>query len=312
MPFSFVASGERFGHNVRPMDEKTVDNAKDLLEKATPVLAEYGLRAALAIVFFIAALYVARFARRAALRGLERAHIEPTLARFLATIVRWGVIIVALIACLGMFGVETTSFAAVLASAGLAIGLALQGSLSNIAAGAMLAIFRPFRVGDTVKLAGETGKVYEIELFNTRMDTFDNRRIIIPNSQVFNGVIENFTYNPVRRVDINVGVEYRTDLAKARAVLVEAVRKVPECIEDAAAGRVPDAVLTGFADSSINFQVRCWAPSDKWFATQQAAYHAIKKALDEAKIGIPFPQRVMYLTRDGKKPEQPTVRPDGA
>ena len=290
-PFSFVAFGVTIGHNVGPMDEKTVENAKDLLEKATPVLAEYGLRAALAILFFIAALYVARFVRKASMRALERAHIEPTLARFLAAIIRWGVIVVALVACLGMFGVETTSFAAVLASAGLAIGLALQGSLSNIAAGAMLAIFRPFRVGDVVVVAGQTGKVYEIELFNTRIDTFDNRRVIIPNSQVFNGVIENYTFNAVRRVDVDVGVEYSTDLARAREALLSVAKKLPNQVPD----REPDAVITGFGDSAITLQLRAWAPSDKWLETRQAAFRAIKTAFDEAEIGIPFPQRVVHV-----------------
>ncbi len=273
------------------MNDATIQDAKELLEKATPVLTEYGLRAVAAIVFLVVALYAARFARKASLRGLERARIEPTLARFLAAIVRWGVIILALVACLGMFGVETTSFAAVLASAGLAIGLALQGSLSNIAAGAMLAIFRPFRVGDTVQVAGQTGKVYEIELFNTRLDTFDNRRIIIPNSQVFNGVIENLTFNPVRRVDIDVGVEYHTDLARAREVLIAAARTLPNPVPD----REPDAVVTAFADSAITFQLRVWTPSDKWLETRQAGFRAIKKALDEAGIGIPFPQRVVHV-----------------
>ncbi len=272
------------------LGEDTVKTAEELADQLAPLLAEYGLRAIGAIVLFIIALYIARFFRRAAVRALERARIEPTLARFLGATVRWAVIIVAVIACLGIFGVETTSFAAVLASAGLAIGLALQGSLSNIAAGVMLAIFRPFRVGDIVNVTGHLGKVYEIELFNTRIDTFDNRRVIIPNSQVFNGVIENVTFNPVRRVDIDVGVEYHTDLAKAREVLIEAVRNLP----DRAPDREPDAVITAFADSAITFQVRVWTPSEKWLDTRQAAFRSIKLGLDAAGIGIPFPQRVVH------------------
>lgn len=273
------------------LGEDAVKKAEEVLDQLTPVLAEYGLRAVGAVIFFIVALYVARFFRKATVRALERAKLEPTLARFLGAIVRWGILILAVIACLGIFGVQTTSFAAVLASAGLAIGLALQGSLSNIAAGAMLAIFRPFRVGDIVNVAGHLGKVYEIELFNTRIDTFDNRRVIIPNAQVFNGVIENVTFNPIRRVDIDVGVEYHTDLAKAREVLIEAVRNLP----DRATERDPDAVVTAFADSAITFQVRVWTPSDKWLDTRQAAFRSIKVALDKAGIGIPFPQRVVHV-----------------
>lgn len=276
------------------MNDESMQSAQQIWDQLAPVLAEYGLRAVGAILFFILALYLARFFRKTAVRALERAKIEPTLARFVGAMVRWGVLILAVIACLGMFGVQTTSFAAVLASAGLAIGLALQGSLSNIAAGAMLAIFRPFRVGDVVNVAGHLGKIYEIELFNTRLDTFDNRRVIIPNAQVFNGVIENVTFNPIRRVDIDVGVEYHTDLAKARSVLIEAVRTLPDLVPD----KEPDAVITAFADSAITFQVRVWTPSEKWLDTRQAAFRAIKLGLDRADIGIPFPQRVVHMRAD--------------
>lgn len=272
-----------------------MESAQQVWDRLAPVLAEYGLRAVGAILFFILALYLARILRRTAVRALERAKIEPTLARFVGAMVRWGVLILAVVACLGMFGVQTTSFAAVLASAGLAIGLALQGSLSNIAAGAMLAIFRPFRVGDVVNVAGHLGKVFEIELFNTRIDTFDNRRVIVPNAQVFNGVIENVTFNKERRVDIDVGVEYHTDLARAREVLIESVRSLPDRVAD----KEPDAVITAFADSAITFQVRVWTPSEKWLDTRQAAFRAIKQGLDRAGIGIPFPQRVVHM-RDGR------------
>jgi small conductance mechanosensitive channel len=187
---------------------------------------------------------------------------------------------------LGTFGVKTTSFAAVLGAAGLAVGLALQGTLSNFAAGVMLLIFRPFKVGDTVDIGGKRGKVDEIDIFFTILDTPDNRRFILPNGQVFGAAIENVTFHAIRRADVLVGTDYAADLDETRAVLEAAAALVP--------GQSPDkpsqVVLVGMGASSIDWEVRVWAPKDTFLDVLQASRRAVKQALDSAGIGIPFPQ----------------------
>jgi len=233
---------------------------------------------------------VAGWTRRVTRRGLERAGVDATLTKFFGNLARYVVLIVVVLAALERFGVQTTSFAAVLAAAGFAIGLALQGTLSNFSAGVMLLTFRPFKVGDVVSVAGVTGKVNEIELFTTTLDTPDNRRLIVPNSTVFGSTIENITYHPIRRVDVVVGTDYGADLARARAVLEETARA-----HHAVDEQTPAVVLTGLGESSIDWQVRVWCKTEDYFAVKDALTHAVKDALDAAGIGIPFPQRDVHI-----------------
>ena len=200
-------------------------------------------------------------------------------------------LIIAAVTCLSIFGVPSTMFATAIGAGGLAIGLALQGSLSNIAAGAMLAIFRPFKLSDVVVLSDHTGTVSEIDLFTTRLDTFDNRRIIIPNSQVFGKVIENITHNKVRRAEVKVGVDYSADPDETRKVLMAAAQGVP----GRATEPEPAVVLDAFGDSSVNWIVRVWAPTPDFLKVRDAANREVWYALAKAKIGIPFPQRVLHI-----------------
>lgn len=204
----------------------------------------------------------------------------------------------ALIFCLGRFGVQTASLAAVIAAAGLAVGLAFQGTLSNFAAGIMLLTFRPFKVGDTVNVSGETGSVEEIELFFTHIDTFDNRRIILPNATVFGTKIENISHHPLRRADVNVGVDYTADVDRTREVLLAAVASV----EGQAQGKEPQVVLQNFGASSVDWTVRIWAPAATLFPTREATLRAIKYHLDEAGIGIPFPQMDVHFDDSANPP----------
>jgi len=247
-----------------------------------------------AIVLLIVVWVVGGQARRASLRGFEKAKFDVTLAKFFSSLIRWTILLLGMLAVLGIFGVETTSFAAVLAGAGLAIGMAFSGTLSSFASGVLLLTFRPFRVGDVVSVAGVTGKVDEIGMFTTTMDTPDNRRMIVPNSNIFGQTIENITFHPKRRVDVNVGTEYSADLRKTREVLEAAARAVE--------GRLPDddimVWLDSMGDSSINWQVRVWAPTPDWAAVRQALTRDVKYALDNAGIGIPFPQRDIHVFQE--------------
>lgn len=224
-------------------------------------------------------------------RLLER--MDKSIAKFVANAVRWAVVLLAILSCLSLFGVDTTSFAAVIGGASVAIGLAFQGSLSNVAAGIMLLIFRPFKVGDVVVVAGQTGAVEGISLFVTTLDTPDNRRIILPNGQIFGSVIENVTHHPTRRVDVNVGVDYAAKIDDVRAVLLEAVKGVEHVDVESA-----KVVLLQLGASSVDFQVRVMAPTDKYFDVKDAVTRACKMALDEAKIGIPYPHVTVVQRAD--------------
>ncbi len=259
-----------------------------------------GMRVALVLVILFVALTLAGWASAAVRASLTRMKFDPTLSKFLAKMARWSVLLLAGLNCLGYFGVEMTTFAAVLGATGFAIGLALQGTLSNFAAGAMLLLFRPFKVGDVVNIGGQLGKVDEIELFTTSLDTFDNRRIILPNGSVFGATIENVTYHPYRRVDIEVGAEYRADIDVTRAALERALATAAGVLSQPE----PAVVLLGLGDSSVNWSVRGWAPTKDFAVVKQALIRSVKMQLDAAGVGIPFPQMQIHVT----EPAQQTAR----
>ena len=250
-----------------------------------------GIRVALVLVILFVALTVAGWAGSAVRTSLTRMKFDATLAKFLAKMVRWGVLLIAGLMCMGSVGIETTSIAAVLGAAGFAVGLAFQGTLSNFAAGAMLLLFRPFKVGDVVNVGGQLGKVDEIELFTTALDTFDNRRIILPNSDVFGSQIENITYHPVRRVDVEVGAAYDADIDATRAALERAVASTEGVLTDPE----PAVILVGLGASSVDWLVQGWTPTGDYLGTKQAITRAVKNALDAEGIGIPFPQLDVHL-----------------
>lgn len=222
---------------------------------------------------------------------LKARKFDEALSIFSGSLVRWAVIVMAVLACLGVFGVDTTSFAAVIGAAGLAVGLAFQGTLSNFSAGVMIMVFRPFGIGDYIKVGDEEGKVATISLFVTGIDTLDNRRIIVPNSGVIGGNIENRTFHDIRRVDIDVGVDYGADLVKARAALNEAAESVE--------GRHPEKghqiFLKGLGESSVDFQVRVWCNTELYWDVWDRTVEAVKKSLDTNEVPIPFPQLDLHV-----------------
>lgn len=260
-------------------------------ETLTGLALDYGIPALKVVVIFFLAWIIAAWVRRLTSRGLERARMEPTVARFTGNLARWAILALALVAILGIFGIPTATFAAVIGAFGLALGLALQGTLGNGAAGFLLLVFRPFKVGDVVNAAGVSGKVVEIELFTTMIDTFDNRRFIVPNGSIFGQTIENISHHPTRRVDVAVGVEYDADLQKTRDALTEAVMGLEQKLDDPA----PAVVLSELADSSVNWVVRVWVNADDFWPVKEQLTARIKNALDAAHIGIPFPQMDVHL-----------------
>ncbi len=257
------------------------------------VVTYYGLRVSFVLVLMILAWTVSSWASAVVRTGLRRVNFDETLTKFLAKLVRWGILLLVGLTCLSYFGVETTSFAAVIGAAGLAIGLAFQGTLSNFAAGAMLLVFRPYKVGDVVNVAGNLGKVYEIELFSTAIDTFDNRRFIVPNSEIYGSVIENITYHAVRRIEVEVGTSYAADIDATRAVLEQAIASVTLCLQNPE----PAVVLTGLGASSVDWSVRAWARNDDYGDAKQALIRAVKMELDRAKIDIPYPHLEVQMNQ---------------
>jgi small conductance mechanosensitive channel len=269
------------------------DLPTDVWLTLTPLITTYGLRLIGVIVLLFVAWIVAGMTRRAVARAFAKTEIDATLAKFFSNMARYVVLIVAVMTALSVFGIEMTSFAAVLAAMGFAVGLALQGSLSNFAAGVMLLIFRPFKVGDVVTISGVTGKVNEIELFTTTLDTPDNRRIILPNGNVFGSNIENITFHPTRRVDVAVGTDYSADLRKTREVLESVARRV----EGRLADQEPQVYLVELGASSIDWSVRVWSSAADYWAVRERLTHDIKAALDGVGIAIPFPQMDVHLDR---------------
>jgi len=264
----------------------------DLFTAATfNMIADYLLGAVAFVLILIVGWYIASWIRDTIRGGLDRPEVDRTLTKFAGNFAYYAIFLLAVFAALETLGVETASFVAVLAAAGFAIGLALQGTLANFAAGILLLIFRPFNVGDYVEIAEETGFVRDIQLFFTRLRTRSNRQIIVPNGDIFGSTIENIFAEDEIRVDCDVGTDYPADIDATREVLLEAARAVDDRLEENGV----QAALVGLGDSSINWQVRVWARPDDYFRLRQELTRQVKYKLDEADIGIPFPQRDVHL-----------------
>ncbi|MCA9705966.1 MAG: mechanosensitive ion channel family protein [Myxococcales bacterium] len=263
----------------------------ETLKELIPTLIDYGVRIVGVLFALWLSFRVARWAQERVVASLKKRSFDQALTLFFGSLVRWLLIVAAVLACLSVFGIETTSFAAILGAASLAVGLAFQGTLSNFSAGVMLLTFRPFKIGDLVKVDGNLGKVAEIGLFTTALDTLDNRRIILPNGTVISGTIENISHNRVIRVDIDVGVAYHEDLDRVREVLEAAAAGVPGRDEEAG----HEVILLKLSESSIDWQVRVWCDPLVYWKVWDATVLATKKALDAAKISIPFPQVDVHM-----------------
>ena len=244
-----------------------------------------------AIVLIIIVLLAARWVKSIVVKGATKARVELTLAKFFGNLAKWSVLLLGALTVFRTFGIEVTSFTAVLAGLTVGVGLALSGTLGNIAAGIMLLIFRPFKVGDVVNMAGVLGTVDEIELFTTSVDTFDKRRLIIPNNQIVGAIIENISYHKTRRVDVNVGVAYTADIDATRKTLEQAAVAVEGILKDPE----PQVVLGDLGDNAVGWTVRVWCNSSEFWPTKQALTRAVKMHLDQAGLGIPFPQRDIHL-----------------
>ena len=263
------------------------------------MLSSYVLSIVAFILILVVGRYVATWVQNLIRGGLDRPQVDTTLTKFAGKFAYYAIFLLAIFAGLETVGVETASFVAVLAGAGFAVGLALQGTLANFAAGVMLLIFRPFKVNDYVEIADEKGFVKDVSLFFTRITTRDNRLVIIPNGDVFGSTIENIFANDIIRVDCEVGTDYPADIDATREVLLDAARSVEGRIEE----KGEQAALKALGGSSINWEVRVWVEPDDYFRLRQELARQVKYKLDEAEIGIPYPQMDIHLDELNGEPE---------
>jgi small conductance mechanosensitive channel len=253
--------------------------------------AFYGLKIIAAIVIFVVGRWVARALRNATKKMMAKGNVDETLISFVGNLTYITLLAFVIIAALNQLGIQTTSFIAVIGAAGLAIGLALQGSLANFAAGVLMIIFRPFKAGDYIEGAGVAGTVEEIQIFATQLKTPDNKTIIVPNAKMMGDNITNYSAKDTRRVDMVIGVGYGDDLKKVREILEDILAKDDRFLEDPA----PTIGVLELGDNSVNFAVRPWVKKEDYWGAYFDVTETVKRRFDEEGISIPYPQRDVHL-----------------
>lgn len=264
--------------------------AEEMWGLISEMVVAYGMSVVGAIVILIAGLWFAGFTKRGLKKVLDRSDkMDETVSIFISSIARYAVIAVTVLAVLERFGFETTSLVALIGAMGLAIGLALQGTLSNVAAGVMLLIFRPFKVGEFVDVGGVAGTVKAITLFTTEMDRVDNVRIIVPNASIWGSSITNFSFHDKRRIQLMMSISYDDDMDKARRVIEDVIKADARSHTDPA----PMTAVTELGDSSVNIMLRLWCDAGDFWTLQWDLTQALKKRFDEEGISIPYPHMVV-------------------
>ncbi|OUW17514.1 MAG: mechanosensitive ion channel protein [Opitutales bacterium TMED158] len=269
----------------------TTEFVKGLIEWATTDGLDYALKALLALAIFIIGKWIAGALRNRIRSAMQKREVDPALVSFGTSIIYYVLMIAVVLAAIQQVGFQTTSLVAILGAAGLAVGLALQGSLSNFAAGVLIIMFRPFKIGDVIDAGGAVGKVNEIGVLVTIMTTADNKKIIMPNSSIMAGSITNITANDTRRVDMVVGVSYSDDLDKVQGIILEILNADERVLKDPE----PQVVVAELADSSVNFNVRPWCATGDYWGVFFDFQKAIKQRLDQEGVSIPFPQQDVYM-----------------
>lgn len=279
---------------VQPADFTNPDQVMDLIANQGVDIA---IQVALALVIFVVGRWVAQWVTNMIRKALAKTDMEDTLERFLCNIIYTALLAVVVIAAIGQLGVETTSLLAIFGAAGLAIGLALQGSLSNFAAGVLIVAFRPYKVGDFIEAGGESGSVDEVQIFTTILKSPDNKKIIVPNAQVMAGTITNYSALGTRRVDMVFGIGYDDDIDAAYRVLKEIIEADDRILKDPAYG----IALNELADSSVNFNVRPWVDSGDYWGVYNDVTEQVKRRFDAAGISIPYPQQDVHMYHHGEQ-----------
>ena len=273
------------------MEPEVLDQSAQWLQSNQELILQYCVNIVSALLILIVGIFVARLISKACLKLMQKRRLDDTVASFTSNIIKYMILAFVIIAAMGRIGIQTASFVAVVAAAGLAISLSLQGSLSNFAAGVLLIVFRPLKAGEYVEAGGAAGTVESVQIFTTVLISPDNKMVVIPNNNILSGNIINFTRTGQRRVDLTIGVSYSADLGKTREV-VEQVLSSDNRVLKQPAWTVGVCEL---ADSSVNFVVRPWVKSSDYWGAYFDLYENIKIALDQAGIEIPFPQQDVHL-----------------
>jgi len=264
---------------------------EDILTQLQAVVAQYGLQVLGALATLVIGIWIAKLLAKSLGRVLNKREVDPTLVKFLVSLAKIGLITFVMISAAAQIGIQTASFVAIIGAAGLAIGFALQGSLSNLAAGVMLIIFKPVKVGDYIEGGGAAGSVEAVGIFITTLLTPDNKVVYIPNSTLTGGNITNYSAKDTRRVDMVFGIGYSDDIDKAKKVIDEVLSADDRVLKDPA----PQIVVSELADSSVNFNVRPWVKTADYWGLYFDTTETIKKKFDEQNISIPFPQRDVHM-----------------
>ena len=274
---------------------KEIDSAVSQLDslagQAYEMVLTYAPKLALAIITLLIGLWLIGLASKLLEASMKKSKVDTTLTPFITSLVGWVLKLLLFISVASMIGIATTSFIAVLGAAGLAIGLALQGSLANFAGGVLIMIFKPYRVGDLVEAQGQLGTVKEVQIFNTVLVNFQNKQIIVPNGLMSNGTITNYSVEGVIRVDLTVGISYSADVQKAKSILLEVMNNHSLVVNEPA----PFVGVDGFGDSSVDLVVRPHCKPEDYWDVYFDINEQIKVALDKNEISIPFPQRDVHL-----------------
>lgn len=266
---------------------------EEFLNSLPGILSTYGLKVLTAIIIVLVGSWIAKVIRKGIRKGMSRKNLDATITNFTCSVTYALLMAFIVVAALGQLGVQTSSIVAILGASALAVGLALQGSLSNLAAGVLLMVTRPFKAGDYVETAGNAGVVEAISLLNTTLKSIDNKKIILPNSGIIGSPIINYTAEQKRRVDLKVGVSYKSDLRKVREVLMDEITRNDKVLKDPA----PMVGVVEMAASSVNLVVRPWVNTADYWDVYFALTESIKLRLDAEGIGIPFPQTDVHLYR---------------
>lgn len=258
------------------------------IDIAAEFIAKNAVNVLVAIIILIIGLWISNIITKVTKKVMGKRGVDITLQNFLGDLLGWTLKILVFITAISQAGIKTTSFIAILGAAGLAVGLALQGSLANFAGGALIMIFKPFKIGDLIEAQGELGVVKEIQIFVTKIISPGNKLVIIPNGTLSNGNIKNYTEEGKLRVDLTFGVSYDADIKQTKKVLMEVVNSHPDVLKDPA----PTINVSELADSSVNFAVRPWATPEKYWDVYFGITEQTKLALDKAEIEIPYPHQV--------------------
>ena len=269
-----------------------MEKFQEILERLYMLIVRYGMKFILALVVLIVGLIVIKWITKALVRFMKKGNVNESLIPFLKSMTSILLKVMLVISVMGMVGIQMTSFIAVLGAAGLAVGLALQGTLQNFAGGVMILLFKPYEVGNFIEAQGFMGTVKEIQIFTTVLTTPDNRKVIIPNSPLATGSITNFSAMPTRRIDFSFGIGYSDDIDKAKDILLKMAQKDDRVLKDE---NPPEVMVEALGDSAVNLKLRTWVKSEDYGSLFFDVTENVKKQFDAAGISIPFPQRDVHL-----------------